>query len=261
MDDARPVLHVPARDIPIPTSVSEEAQAILAMPAMGAPDEPAVDDLDGWRAAIAEHDASIAALMADRVADAPVTTTTLDVGGVTVHEIVPDDLAADDRRIYLDIHGGAFVYGAGASCRAMAVGAANRVGARVWAVDYRMPPDHPFPAGLDDCLTAYTAILEDHRPEEVVVGGPSAGGNLAAALLLRARDEGLPLPAAAVLMTPGVDLTASRRLAAHEPGAGPAARPRRLAHVPAVRRRPRPDRPLRLPASTATSPRASRRRS
>jgi acetyl esterase/lipase len=81
--------------------------------------------------------------------------------------------------------------------------------ARVWAVDYRMPPDHPFPAGLDDCLAAYRALLAERSPARVIVGGASAGGNLAAAMLLRARDEGLPLPAAAVLMTPVADLTES----------------------------------------------------
>jgi acetyl esterase/lipase len=79
----------------------------------------------------------------------------------------------------------------------------------VWAVDYRMPPDHPHPAPLDDCVTAYRALLEVREPHEVVVGGASAGGNLAAALILRARDEGLPLPAAAVLITPELDLTES----------------------------------------------------
>ena len=79
--------------------------------------------------------------------------------------------------------------------------------ARVWAVDYRMPPDHPFPAGLDDCLAAYRALLGERSPERIIIGGASAGGNLAAALILRARDEGLPLPAAVVLMTPGADLT------------------------------------------------------
>jgi acetyl esterase/lipase len=72
-----------------------------------------------------------------------------------------------------------------------------------------MPPDHPYPAALDDCLTVYRALLEDHRPQDIVVEGASAGGNLAAALILRARDEGLPLPAAAVLLTPEVDLTES----------------------------------------------------
>lgn len=72
-----------------------------------------------------------------------------------------------------------------------------------------MPPDHPFPAGLDDCLAAYRALLNDHPPESIVIGGVSAGGNLVAALVLRARDEGLPLPAAVVMMTPAVDLTES----------------------------------------------------
>jgi acetyl esterase/lipase len=79
----------------------------------------------------------------------------------------------------------------------------------VWAVDYRMPPDHPFPAGLDDCVAAYRALLDDHRPDSIVIGGASAGGNLAAAVILRAREEGLPRPAGAVLMTPAVDLTES----------------------------------------------------
>ena len=89
----------------------------------------------------------------------------------------------------------------------MAVGTAIRMGARVWAVDYRMPPDHPFPAALDDCLAAYRALLAERPPERIVIGGASAGGNLAVALILRARDEGLPLPAAVVLMTPAADLT------------------------------------------------------
>ena len=72
-----------------------------------------------------------------------------------------------------------------------------------------MPPDHPYPAALDDCLAVYRALLEVRAPDRIVVGGASAGGNLAAALMLRARDEGLPLPAALVLLTPEVDLTES----------------------------------------------------
>ena len=59
-------------------------------------------------------------------------------------------------------------------------------------VDYRMPPDHPFPAALDDCLAAYRALLGERPPERIVIGGASAGGNLAAALIFRARDEGRP---------------------------------------------------------------------
>ena len=209
MSEPQPTVHLPARNIPVPTSVSAEAQAVMAMPAMEQPDFPPIDDLDAWRAMIASHDQAIAELMAERTANAPVKTDELDLGGLRVYVISPVDLADDDRRVYLDIHGGAFINGRGESCRAMGVGTAARVGARVWAVDYRMPPDHPFPAGLDDCLTAYRALLEDHAPSQIIVGGASAGGNLAAALTLRARDEGLPLPAAVVLLTPGVDLTES----------------------------------------------------
>lgn len=209
MSEPRPVLHVPARDIPIPSSVSAEAQSILAMPHMDAPEDPPLDDLDAWRAMIAEYDKTVSSMVAARAADAPVTTEELDAGGVRVYDITPLALAEDDDRVYLDIHGGAFIHGAGETCRAMGMRTATRVAARVWAVDYRMPPDHPFPAALDDCLAAYRALLENHRPESIVIGGASAGGNLTAAVILRARDEGLPLPAAAVLMTPGVDLTES----------------------------------------------------
>ena len=85
----------------------------------------------------------------------------------------------------------------------------QRSGACAWTVDYRMPPDFPFPTPLDDCLTAYRALLDERRPHEIIVGGTSAGGNLAAALILRARDEGLPLPAAAVFNTGAFDLTGS----------------------------------------------------
>src|SRR5258705_1619789 len=72
-----------------------------------------------------------------------------------------------------------------------------------------MPPLHPYPAALDDCLAVYQALIEARDPADVFVGGRSAGGNLAASLMLRARDEGLPMPAALVLATPEVDLTES----------------------------------------------------
>jgi monoterpene epsilon-lactone hydrolase len=83
------------------------------------------------------------------------------------------------------------------------------VGEVVWAIDYRMPPEEPYPAALDDCVGVYRALLEDHQPEDIAFDGGSAGGNLAAATILRARDESLPLPAAAVLVSPEVDLTES----------------------------------------------------
>jgi acetyl esterase/lipase len=208
MSETRPpTLHVPARDIPIPSSVSPEAQAVMAAPMAPAPEYPPLDDLDAWKKSIAAFDENLASMMAGRVAGIPATIEDVDVAGVHVYEITPHDVADDDGRLYIDIHGGGFIHGAGEACKAMGAGSAMRFGARTWAVDYRMPPDHPFPAALDDCLAVYREALAARPAGRVVVGGASAGGNLAAALVLRARDEGLGLPAAVVLSTPAVDLT------------------------------------------------------
>ena len=202
-------LHVPARDIPVPAHVSLEAQGWLAMPRAERTTYPALDDSEGWRRHIAASDEMIMTMYMNREPPVPCTTRELVEGTARGYEIVPQGVAAGDRRVYLDIHGGALIMGAGEVCKAMATGTACMLGVRVVAVDYRMPPEHPYPAGLDDCLAFYKALLRDHAPHEIIVGGGSAGANLAGALLLRARDEGLPLPAAAVLSSPEADLTES----------------------------------------------------
>ena len=207
MSEPSGTIRLPARDIRVPSTVSKEAQAVLANPPAESFEFPALDDPEAWRAMIAAHDGAIAAMMGGRAAAAPVTVQHRDLAHCRVYEITPAGLGDGDDRVYLDIHGGGFIWGGGDLCRTMATGTALRMAARVWAVDYRMPPDHPFPAALDDCLAAYKALLDERPPQRIIVGGASAGGNLAAALILRARDEGLPLPAAAVLMTPGADLT------------------------------------------------------
>ena len=86
---------------------------------------------------------------------------------------------------------------------------ASLTGWTVYAVDYRMPPDHPYPAALEDTLEAYRYVIERYAPGQVAMLGFSAGAGLAAAAILKARDTGLPLPAAAVLLTPEADLTES----------------------------------------------------
>ncbi|MET8052648.1 alpha/beta hydrolase [Streptosporangium sp. NPDC005286] len=216
-DGTHAAMHVPARDIPVPASVSEQARAFLAMGMVQPPTQwPPVDDRQAWRMLIAERNAMVPAEaagpmvascfgMADTGVNAEVEV--IDVDGVTVYVATPDGVTPDDRRAYLAIHGGAFIQGGGELCRPGAIMTAGVVGARVWAVDYRMPPDHPFPTPLDDCLTVYRRLLQEHRPEEIVVGGVSAGANLTVALLLRARDEGLPLPGGAVVETVPADCT------------------------------------------------------
>jgi acetyl esterase/lipase len=203
-------LEVPARVIPVPASVSPEAQAVLAMgPMSGSVEMPPLDDLDAVRAYLADVDAGILAGMGPMAEAAKADSHEIEVDGARVYDVRPHGLADDDPHVILEIHGGALVMGAGEVCRAMAMASVDAIGRRLFSVDYRMAPDHPYPAALDDCMTAYRALLRDHRPEDIVVRGTSAGGNLAAALVLRARDEGLPLPAGAVLATPELDLTES----------------------------------------------------
>ena len=145
LDDARPTFRLSARDIPVPTSVSEEAQATIArlLPASATPYlEP--DDVDGWRALIAATDERVRAMVGNTLSrlDDEFEVEQIDPSGFPVHVITPKGLSPEDRRVYLDIHGGAWVSGEGDVCRARGVLTAASAGAQVWAVDYRMPPDH-----------------------------------------------------------------------------------------------------------------------
>ena len=205
------------RSIRVPPTVSPHAQAVIAGgQAMvvdrltNPPTSPALDDAAAWKAQIAATDELIITGFAASAADLPATVEEREVAGVHVNVITPEGAdAGDDAVIQLDIHGGALIAGGGAACKLMNRATAARAGLLTWGVDYRMPPDHPYPTPLDDCVAVYRALLEERAPEKIVVGGGSAGGNLVAAMLLRAKDEGLPMPAALVAMTPEIDLTES----------------------------------------------------
>jgi monoterpene epsilon-lactone hydrolase len=201
---------VPERPLPAPASVSPHAQAMLAMPWREGEPYPPVDDPEAWRRYIRQMDDGLQQMMAPGVASSRAEVHADALDGVPAFRITPEHLQpALEGWVQLDIHGGALIMGGGESCRIMGIRAAERAGLPTWSVDYRMPPDHPYPTPLDDCMTAYRALLRDHPPSRIVIEGGSAGGNLAAALVLRARDEGLPLPAGLVLITPEVDLTES----------------------------------------------------
>lgn len=116
---------------------------------------------------------------------------------------------ATDGRTLLYLHGGGYIVCSPATHRGLIARMAAAAGVVAVAVDYRKAPEHPFPAGIDDCLAAYHALIEEGvDPAKLVIAGDSAGGGLVLAVLQRLREDGATLPAAAVLLSPWVDLTA-----------------------------------------------------
>jgi epsilon-lactone hydrolase len=115
-------------------------------------------------------------------------------------------------RVVLYLHGGGWVLGWGAMHRRMVAHLSALAGARCLAVDYRLAPEHPFPAALDDCVAAYRWLLKNGvAPERIAIAGDSAGGNLTVTTLLALRAAGEPLPAAAACLSPAADLSGSGR--------------------------------------------------
>lgn len=135
-----------------------------------------------------------------------------DLGGVATEWLVPDSLAGDaaSAPVVVHLHGGGYCMGGHDTHRGFAGRLALAAQARVAVPDYRLAPEHPFPAALEDAVAAVTAVLEgDPGPGRVAVSGDSAGGGLALATMLELRGRGAPMPAAAVLVSPWADLTQS----------------------------------------------------
>jgi len=132
-------------------------------------------------------------------------TLALDAGGVRANRV--STRLSESCRDVLFLHGGGFIVGSPALYRHFTWRIASAAHARVLVVDYRLAPEHPFPAALDDAVRAYRWLLADGaKPQRIAVIGDSAGGGLALSLLLRLRDQRIPLPAAAVALSPWTDL-------------------------------------------------------
>jgi acetyl esterase/lipase len=132
-----------------------------------------------------------------------------ELGGRPVETLVPAD--GDPGRTILYLHGGGFTVGSPATHRALGTHLAAATGATVHLLDYRLAPEHPFPAALDDAHAAHRALLDrGAEPGRLALAGDSAGGWLALSLALRLRDKGEPLPAVLGLISPWLDLQADR---------------------------------------------------
>jgi epsilon-lactone hydrolase len=134
-----------------------------------------------------------------------ITIDQVNLGGVVTERLEAPGASAAHALLY--IHGGGFVGGVPGNHRALTWRLAEQTGVPVYVIDYRLAPEHPFPAGLDDCVSAYRALLDKGiAPGAIVIGGDSAGGNLTLATALKLKALGLPQPAALVCLSPVTDL-------------------------------------------------------
>jgi len=157
---------------------------------------------------IAEQRAAMAAMASASTPPEGVTVEPVSLGGRDGEWLIPVGGASDATVLYL--HGGGYCIGSLDTHRDLAGRIAVAAGCRVVTLDYRLAPEHPFPAAVDDASAAYRDLLAHGvSPERIAVAGDSAGGGLTMAMLLALRSAGTPLPAAAACLSPWADLTQS----------------------------------------------------
>ncbi len=206
MMEKPPHLSIPARKVPIPSTVSPALQQLIATPVPPLITMPTT--AEGWKALQREADTGVENAALDAAQQLGITISVCDVEGVTCHQVSPPSVApGKEQNLIVHVHGGAFLFNAGIAGAGEAILLAASCQMPALSIDYRMPPDYPFPAAPDDVLTVWKAVVKDHDPQSVVMAGTSAGAGLIMTTLLRCQREGVAMPAAVFLGTPYADLT------------------------------------------------------
>jgi acetyl esterase/lipase len=195
--DANGTAHV-TRVIPVPTTISPEAQASLRRPA-GAENQTLAErrtTTDAWQTHAGE--VSLKAY--------PVKIESLTIAGVPVRNVLPLDATPQHPdRVLINVHGGGFNADSGSFTESIPI--ANLTHTRVVSVLYRLAPEHPFPAAVDDTIAVYRDLLKTYKPTHIALYGTSAGAILAAEVAIRLRQLNLPLPGALGIFAGSGDLS------------------------------------------------------
>ncbi|WP_214415031.1 alpha/beta hydrolase [Sphaerisporangium fuscum] len=150
--------------------------------------------------------AGFKAMMAQMIVPDGLRTMETTLGDRPALRIEPGDGPRTGTILYF--HGGGFVFGSPETALSLTGNLVSKTGFRAFSVDYRLAPEHPFPAAIQDTLSAYRALLDSGQdPSTIAFAGDSAGGGLTVTTCLAARDAGLPMPAAIVAFSPGLDAT------------------------------------------------------
>lgn len=199
--------NIPAKSVPVPSTVSPEMQAIIAQPLRNAWDTPPTTP-EGWTALVKQLEATGGAgaqPMADRL-HVKFEASTID--GVKVYVLTPEEIPAQNKnRLLVHVHGGCYVLNPHLASLGEALLVAGISHIKTITVDYRMPPEAYFPAALDDAMTVYKSATTLVPPLNIGVFGSSAGGALTLEMMLRAKSAGLPMPGAIAPGTPMSDAT------------------------------------------------------
>jgi monoterpene epsilon-lactone hydrolase len=202
------VRQLPARDVPVPSAdVSAGVQALIAAPLPPIwNDHP--KDAAAWKALIKMRADAVAATLPDLRAKLGVKVEQTTIAGVNAYIVTPNDMPEANRnRLLVHVHGGGYVFFPGESGTREATLMAAYGKFRIVSIDYRMPPDFPYPAAMDDAMAVWKELVKANDPKKMAIFGTSTGGGMTLAMVLRARKEGLPLPAATAPGTPWSDMT------------------------------------------------------
>jgi acetyl esterase/lipase len=130
------------------------------------------------------------------------------INGITTLWTTPQQLKHEDK-VMIFIHGGGWIVNTRKAQVKLQANVADSLGVKLVSIEYRLAPEHPYPAAVNDIVAAYKGIIKEYGPENTGLFGASAGGGLTLATLLRLKADGLPLPAASAPLSPGADMTAS----------------------------------------------------
>jgi acetyl esterase/lipase len=199
--------QIPAREIPVPDTASPQLQALIA-----APFSPTWNthpkSAQEWKAFVQTRAVLTLKGLPGLREKMQVTFEPGVIAGVKVFTVMPSEISPANRnRLLLHVHGGGYVLGPGEAGLPEAILMAGHGHIKVISVDYRMPPDFPYPAAMDDAMAVYKETLKTTDARHIGIFGTSTGGGMTLAMVLRAKAEGLPIPAAIAPGTPWSDMT------------------------------------------------------
>lgn len=200
--------YIPAKNLPVPATVSPEMQSVISRPL-----NPLVyyipQTTAQWHSIVGRINTMVKDTVLPRLMQFfPAETKPQVIGGVNAYMIVPESLSNENKDLLLiGIHGGGYMLFGGEASLPECLAMAHYGKYKVVAIDYRMPPDHPFPAALDDVIAVYREIIKEYDPKKIGMFGTSAGGGLLLAAVLKMQELGLPTPAVLSVGTPWSDLT------------------------------------------------------